>query len=220
MTRLSYDGCVDARTDEVKRVLDRYFIEVVEAYNLCPWAAAARKNGEVGVEVLFGAPDASECVEAARTALARPGVRVAMIVIPELGPTSADLRRIRDAITKRVDGVGVADFHPNAKLDLESAGRAVPFCRRSPDPLLQAVPLKILDAIRAAGTPPPQDRAKQLAMLGGYVASPRADLADKIAEDNLETLLEHHAAVQATLDDIAADRAAAYQRVGISLAYG
>ncbi len=216
MTRVAYDGCVDVRADEVRRVLERYLVEIVEAYNLCPWAASARRGGELAVDVLFGAPDAAAFAASARVLLARPETRVVMIVAPELDVTSQQLRALRDAVTAMVATVGIADFHPAAALDLATPARAVPFCRRSPDPLLQLVPLTILDAIRggAAGI----DRAKQLAMLGGYSTAPRAEVTEHIATANHATLLASSAAISATLDAIAADRAEAYARVGITAA--
>lgn len=215
MTRLAYDGCVDARTDEVRRVLDRYLVEVVEAYDLCPWAASARRSGELAIDVLFGTPDAAAFAACARVLLARPETRVAMIVAPELVATQGDLRTLKDAVTTLVPGVGVADFHPTAPLDLATPARAVPFCRRAPDPLLQLVPLSVLDAIRGGG-PHAQDRARQLAMLGGYITAPRAEVADRIAAANHASLTTHGPAIAATLAAIAVDRAAAYARVGIS----
>jgi hypothetical protein len=98
----------------------------------------------------------------------------------------------------------------------------VPFLRRAPDPLLQLVPLALIDAARAtlagAGASPAADRARQAAMLGGQAAPPR-ELSDQIAAANHVTVIAAHAAITAALDDIAADRRAAYARAGISSAY-
>ena len=51
---------------EVRRILDRYVVEVVESFHLCPWAKSARLGGEVAVEVLWGEPSVDAWVEAAR----------------------------------------------------------------------------------------------------------------------------------------------------------
>jgi hypothetical protein len=201
------------RSAEVLRILDRYLIEVVERYELCPWARAARLGGEVAAAVLWGAPPDDDWIAAAGALLARPGARVAMVVAPELAIAPAGLRALRDRVAARLPHAGVADFHPAAALDLATPARLVPFLRRAPDPLLQLVPLALLDAVRAA--PPAADRARQAQLLGGLGAPPRAGAADRIAAANHATALRHAAEIAAVLDEIAADRAAAYARAGI-----
>jgi hypothetical protein len=203
-----------ARRAEVMRVFDRYLVEVVEAYDLCPWARGARQGGEVAVEVVWGTPSEDAWGAAAEALLAREATRVAMVIAPELVVTPAELRAVRDRVAARIPVAGVAEFHPDAALDLASPARLVPFVRRAPDPLLQLVPLAILDAVRAA--PPAATLATQAQMLGGRATAPRADVADRIAATNHATVSRAHTAIEATLDAIAADRAASYARVGIS----
>jgi len=203
-----------ARSAEVRRILDRYLVEVVEAYDLCPWARSARLGGEVSAAIVWGTPSHAAWCEAAAAALAVPEARVAMIVAPELAVTPAELRAVRDAVAAHVPTAGVAHFHPDAALDLATPPRLVPFVRRSPDPLLQLVPLALLDSVR---TPPPKlDRARQAQMLLGTAPPVRVDIADRIAAANHATVAAQQAAITALLDDIAADRRAAYARVGIS----
>ena len=202
------------RSAEVRRILDRYLVEVVEAYDLCPWARAARLAGEVTVEIVWGAPAIDHWITAARAALARPATRVAMIVAPELAIDREGLRAIRDAVAAGIPTAGVAHFHPDAPLDLASPARLVPFVRRSPDPLLQLVPLALLASVR--GAPPAVARTEQAQILGGFGATPREDAAERIAAANHATVLRTHAAIAATLDAIAADRRAAYARAGIT----
>jgi hypothetical protein len=197
---------------EARRILDRYLVEVVEMYELCPWARTARLGGELAVEIVLGAPAIDDWISAAGRALARPGTRVAMVVAPELAIAPAALRAIRDEVAARV-GAGVADFHPDAALDLARPARLVPFLRRSPDPMLQLVPLALLEAMRAT---PVVDRAHQAQILGGQAAPPRDDVAARIAAANHAAVRLHHAAITATLDAIADDRRSAYERAGIS----
>lgn len=204
----------DPKSAEVRRILDRYLVEVVERYELCPWARPARLGGEVAVGILWGTPACDAWISAARSLLAEPATRVAMVVAPELAIAPAALRALRDELAAELTDAGIADFHPDAGLDLGSPARLVPFLRRSPDPLLQLVPLALLDSVR--GAPPVADRTQQAQILGGLAAAPRGDVADRIAVTNHATVAAHHAAIAATLDDIAADRAAAYARVGIS----
>jgi hypothetical protein len=202
------------RAAEVLRILDRYLVEVVERYELCPWARAARLGGEIAATVLWGAPADDDWVGAATALLARPGTRVAMVVAPELAIAPAGLRAIRDRVAARVPHAGVADFHPEAALDLATPARLVPFLRRAPDPLLQLVPLALLDTVRAA--PPAVDRIQQAQILGGLGAPPRAGAAERIAAANHATVARCWAEIAAALDEIAADRAAAYARTDIS----
>jgi hypothetical protein len=196
----------------VLRVLDRYLVEVVEAYDLCPWARPARLNGELAVGILWGEPALAEWIAAAEALLARRGVLVAMVVAPEF---SGRLRDTRDRVCAAIPSAGVADFYPDAPLDLSTPARLVPYLRRSPDPLLQLVPLALLDAVR--GPPPTAGLARQAQILGGRAAPDRGDVADRIAADNHARVSANPAALAALFESIAADRARSYARVGISV---
>lgn len=202
----------DPRQAEVLRLLDRYLVEIVETYELCPWARPARLNGELAVTVLWGEPACEEWVAAAEALLARRGVLVAMVVAPEL---HAPLRPIRTRVAAAIPTAGVADFHPDAALDLATPARLVPFLRRSPDPLLQLVPLALLDAVR--GSPPTADLARQAQILGGRVAAARGDVADRLAADNHARVAADPAAVETRFAELAADRERSYARVGINV---
>lgn len=198
---------------EVRRLLDRYLVEIVEAYELCPWAKAARVGGDLAVTIMFGTPDDDAFVAAGQRLLAG-GARVAMVIAPELAADRERLRALRDRVALRIPDAGIAEFYPDAPLELASPARLVPFLRRSPDPMLQLVPLALLASVR--GTPPTADRAEQLKMLGGSATPMRGDVADRIAADNYARVAPVHAEIEARLDDIARDRAASYARVGIS----
>ncbi|MDQ3337666.1 MAG: hypothetical protein M4D80_21090 [Myxococcota bacterium] len=200
----------DRKSAEVRRILDRYLVEIVEAYDLCPWAKSARLAGEVSVEIVWGTPALEAWEAAARAALAKPEARVAMIVAPELAIERDEFSAVRDAIAARIPTAGVADFHPRAPLDLASPSRLVPFVRRSPDPLLQLVPLAILDQVRSA--PPLASTMQQAQILGGHAAPPREDVASRIARANHATVTANAARITEILDDIAKDRLAAYMQ--------
>jgi hypothetical protein len=214
MTRSPYNSCLDIRAQEVRRLLDRYIVEVVEAYDLCPWSRSARLGGEVGIDVLWGTPTLDMWATCADALLAT-GVRVAMVVAPELACTSSELRAIRDDVSSRVKNVGVAHFHPDAPLELASPPRLVPFLRRSPDPLLQLVPLELLDSLRT-GTQVVSESTLQAQMLAGTAPVPRDDVGDLIAVANHTRVTRDAVAIQATLEDIRADRERSYARVKIS----
>jgi hypothetical protein len=215
MTRHAYNGCVPEKLAEVRRLLDRYLVEIVEAHDLCPWARSARTGGELAVDILWGTPALEDWLASARALLARPATRVAMVVAPELAATPAGLRAIRDAVAVRMPDAGIAEFHPDAAFDAATPARLVPFLRRSPDPMLQLVPLELLDRVRAY--PAVVDLAAQAQILGGIADPPRGDVADTIAADNHARVLASEAQITAVLDDIAADRRRSYARAGITV---
>lgn len=202
------------RRAEVIRVFERYLVEVVERYDLCPWARSAREQGQLGVEVLWGTPSIEEWVDAAERELARPGVKVAMVLAPQLAGGQPALRTVREQIVVRIPRTGVADFHPEAPLDLTTPARLVPFIRRSPDPLIQMVPLAILDSVRGASGG--SNIAQQAQILGGLAPPPRPDLAARIAAANHATVVASHDEIVRTLADIAEDRARSYAALEIT----
>jgi hypothetical protein len=206
---------VDEKLSEVRRLLDRYIVEIVETYDFCPWAKAARTGGEVSVEVLWGTPSVEQWTAAGKRLLALPTTRVAMVVAPEVAATPAELRSVRDQVARRIPSAGIAEFHPDAALDLASPARLVPYLRRSPDPLLQLVPLELLDRVRAY--PAVVDLMDQAQMLRGLAEPTRADVADTLADTNHARVTVDASAIAAVLDDIAADRKRSYARVGIAI---
>lgn len=202
------------RRAEVMRLLDRYLIEVVEMYDLCPWARASREKGELAVDVLWGTPTVLEWTTAARALLAQPNIRVAMVIAPELVITTSELRGVRASVASNVKSAGVADFHPDASLDLATPARLVPFVRRSPDPMLQLVPLALLDAVRTQ--PMSVDRALQAQILGGLLPPQKPDIAERIAEANHAMVSAAQTQIVAALDAIAEDRRRSYPLAGIN----
>lgn len=202
------------KSAEVLRIFERYLVEVVERHELCPWARTTREHRELAVGILWGTPSLDAWVAEAERLLAVPAARVAMVIAPELAASRVELGALRDRVAARIPSAGVAEFHPAATLDLSTPARLVPFVRRSPDPLLQLVPLALLHAVRAA--PPAVGLVEQAAMLGGHATSPRREIADRIAAANHATVTQAHAEITAALDAIAEDRRRAYARVGIT----
>ena len=205
---------MDPRRGEVLRVFERYLVEIVETYDLCPWARSARLGGELAVDVVWGTPSDDTWVAAAHALLAAPQTRVAMVIAPELDVAPAELRALRDRIAARLPAAGVAEFHPAGVLDHATPARLVPFLRRAPDPLLQLVPFAVLDAVRA-----PQlvaDRAQQAQLLVGGGGPAKQAVADRIADANHARVTPSLAELTARLAAISADRAESYARVGVS----
>ncbi|MBA3456266.1 MAG: hypothetical protein H0T42_24410 [Deltaproteobacteria bacterium] len=202
------------RRTEVLRILSRYLVEVVEAYDLCPWARRARERGELQIDIVWGTPTIGEWVTACEALSVHKQAPVAMVVAPELVIGAGKLHDLRNDVSNRIQSAGIAEFHPEAPLDLLTPARLVPYLRRSPDPLLQLVPLSLLASVR--GDSPTVDRMHQVQALGGVAVPPRRDAGDRIADDNHATVSAAHAAITSTLEDIAEDRRRSYELVGIS----
>lgn len=198
-----------ARRRDVLRILERYIIEIIEEYELCPWAPRARLGGSIGIGILWGTPSLDAWTTCSAALLAQREVQVAMVVAPELLCSSAELRSVRDDVCAQLPHAGVAHFHPDAALDLSTPARLVPTLRRSPDPMLQLVPLRVLDAVRgraavAAG------RSVQAQMLVDSVPPPKPALADQVAAVNYARALRDIDALTAKLADIRSDRDRTY----------
>jgi hypothetical protein len=212
---------------ESERVHTRYHVEVVEALRLCPWAEAARKNGQVRICVDFmRAADTAHALELLDACMRDAHVIVGMLVFPawSIGRTAfshflAAVRAADEARQARGQSqFALADFHPTAEPDLASPERLVPFLRRAPDPMLQVVRKDALDALRendASGTSFVDLSEQNLANL---LALPNAQpsLAERVARNNARTIERRGANhVGALLDAIIADRNASYRAAGL-----
>jgi hypothetical protein len=195
-----------ARAREARRLALRYLTEVVECFDLCPWAAPARARGELWLDVV----DADDVADAIARFLAAPGAVVGLVVVPTLAGPPSTLRALRDELLAGAVGrdVALADFHPAAALDRSHASRLVPFLRRSPDPMLQAV--RHADLASLHRRPPPMSAADQAAVLAGKSVPAFRDPIAEVAATNLRTFAEHEAELMVRLDDIHADRARTY----------
>jgi len=203
---------------EARRLLDRYLVEVVERWNLCPWAASSRRRGELRIEILVAPGGEPPDVAPAVDRIARdPDAALGMVVLAASSIDPAALRRLRDAAMR--PDVAIADFHPAAAGDQASPARLVPVLRRSPDPMLQVVRWAVLDAARRA--PPPPGRSEQARLLADLGAPPPPRVADAVAAANHRTVADAGLdALLAVFADLARDRAAAYAAAGVTLAPG
>lgn len=203
------------REAAVRRLLERYLVEVVEAWGLCPWAHHARLHGELAIDITWGPSCAPELAgELARRGLARPGARVVMLVFPELTGGGRAIEALRDAVARRVPEAGVAAFGPHGALDLSSPAKLVPLLRRSPDPMLQLVPFSLLDELRAQLAPP--ELGQQARVLAGLAGPPAPSLVESIARRNHAAVSPDGAApLLRVLGDLERDRAERYPAAGI-----
>ena len=202
---------IDAALErEARRLLERYQVEVVDRFGLCPWAQPARARGEVRVAIV----DAGGAGDALDAFLADAKAAIGLVVLPRFEGDARALRRLRDELlaSERARVLALADFHPDAARDDATADRLVPWLRRSPDPMLQAVRHETLASLRRATTT--LAPAAQVAAIAGRAPPPRVDPAAAVASANLALVRAQGDAVAAALDDIARDRDATYAALG------
>lgn len=195
-----------AQAREARRLVMRYLTEVVERFDFCPWAAPARAKDELWIEAV----DEDAVADAIGRFLATPGAVIGLVILPALPGPPARLRALRDELLAGAIGreVALADFHPEAPLDPSHPSRLVPYLRRSPDPMLQAVRHADLSSLHRSR--PMMSPADQALVLAGKHVAPWKDPIALVASTNLATFEAHADEVHARLADIHADRARTY----------
>jgi hypothetical protein len=196
---------VDQDVADDARAWAQRYVEVVERFDLCPWAAPARARGEVWI----GACDEADVTDALTRFDRTPTAMVGLCVLPRFAGDLADLRRLRNELCNSPLGarIALAEFHPDAPLDAASPGRLVPFLRRSPDPMLQAVRHETLSTLRRGGTT--LASADQLALMTGKHVAPPRDVAEDVADANYARMQRDGLALSAALDELITSRRAA-----------
>lgn len=209
------------------RLTERYVSEVILEFDLCPWAAPALQSDGVQISVITDFFDKTSLTEAARRCSRQllttaSEIELVLLVLPRLEVRRLDmdtlLARVREEMSKRegVASFALAAFHPVADPDTASGERFIPFLRRSPDPLIQAVRFSSLQGTadkHAGGTtfldPTALDQAT---WSGENVESLRA----RIARRNLARVLDRGLTeVQARLDEICEDRQRTHRALGL-----
>jgi hypothetical protein len=217
--------------EAVIRIYERYAVEVVEAFDLCPWAERARRSGRVRPHILLDTDPAEfrSSLEAIQQLAAPPEVEVGLLVYPRFRLNRKDfehyLRILRQADSDRHEPgqapFAMAAFHPHAPPDLGHADRLVPFVRRSPDPTIQLVRKSVLDDVNGgvrSGTS--YVDVSQMALTRPVPQLPVRDTTSVrqwIAERNLVTIERvRPETLEAIFADIQRDRDATYARLGLS----
>jgi hypothetical protein len=194
---------------ETRRLNERYVIEIVERFGLCPWADRARREGRVDTLVFEQTdPDVFDPSLAAMLALAdRTTCDVALFIYPRIALNRLDFehfaRRLRalDAARHAPGEIpfAMAVFHPDAPPVLTNPDRLVPFLRRTPDPTLQLVRETTLARLRGdahgtsfygpavfvrgtTGQPAPEPDVRERIARANY------DTVTGVGIDNLETV--------------------------------
>lgn len=209
---------------EALRVYRRYALEVVEGFDLCPWAAYARRDGRVAECVILAENPADPQQSLALLSALLPAAKteIALFIYPDfeldrLGFESfVRTLRERDAARYEVGEIpfAMAAFHPDARADLEDADRLIPFLRRTPDPTIQLVRQSALDRVRGSS----QEGTSffdlsNLALLPLPQKEPLS-LRQRIGQANLDTAVKVGVeALESVLTDIRRDRDEAYARV-------
>lgn len=215
----------------VIRIYERYAIEVVERFDLCPWAERARRTGRVKPHVVFESDptDPAPSLAAISELAADDRVEVGLLIYPRFRLDRRDfehyVRVLRQVESERHEpgraAFAMAAFHPRAEPDLGHPDRLVPFVRRSPDPTIQLVRKSALDEVNRsarAGTSFVDVRRMGLAFrAGGPETSEPSSVRQWVAERNRVSVGRvGPEALEAIFADIARDREHAYAGLGLS----
>ena len=185
---------------EALRVYRRYALEVVEGFDLCPWAAYARRDGRVVEHVILAENQAEPAQSLAHLArlVNEPKTEIALFIYPDLELDRLGFEsfvrtlRERDAARYPVGEIpfAMAAFHPDARADLGDADRLIPFLRRTPDPTILVVRQTGIERVR--GNSHEGTAFFDLTTLG-VAPMPQKEplsLRQRIGQANLETTLE------------------------------
>lgn len=206
---MSYSSHQLAHLDsETRRLCRRYIEEVVLRFSLCPWAEAALRKKSVQISVITDIYSSTQQLnEAARAVFSvmqresRSSSELLLIVLPRAHLTRLEMDDLLRAVralqrpNNRPLGDGevelapfaLAAFHPAAEADTATAERLIPYLRRSPDPMIQAVRNSVLAKIE------PKDGSGTAYFdlenldLSSLERPPRESLRLRVAKANLET---------------------------------
>lgn len=207
------------------RINSRYVSEVIEAFDLCPWASSVRDGAGLERRVLLAAEDTpvlrTELLALIEELAGEEGVDIGLLIFPNLDITPGAFRALVAAMEsgharahpRSEMPMAMADFHPRAALDLSSAARLVSFIRRAPDPTIQLVRRSAMARVgnrENEGSMFAESLAAFMPLMG---TAPKASVSDNIARNNLRTVERVGVAtIEAILENIADDRERAYAR--------
>ncbi len=146
---MSPDNPRDLLRREAQRLHQRYLIEVVERFSICPWAKAARVQDRMRTHVVTERWRAADTLRPVIEDWAGDDrVEVAFVIAPLFAGTRQAFASWASTVASlREDVFLSAPFHPAPQ------ARTIPFLRRTPDPTLQLVRRATLDVIRAQDPP-------------------------------------------------------------------
>ena len=224
MPEMSSGGHERALRNEALRVYRRYMLEVVEGFTLCPWAAAARRDGHVVEAVILAEnqADPRQSLTLLDSLKNELETDIALFIYPDLELDRLGFEsfvrtvRERDAARHEVGTIpfAMAAFHPDARPDPSEPERLIPFLRRTPDPTIQVVRRTALDRVR--GSSQEGTSFFDLSNLGSLPLPQKepVSLRQRIAQANLDTALEVGIdTLEALFQDIRRDREESYARI-------
>jgi hypothetical protein len=210
---------------QAERLYGRYASEVVERFNLCPWAQHARATGRVRLRV-FTETDVN-VLDPSLRAIAEfapeTHYEVALFIYPRI-----DLERRRFEYfvrsLQRADAAqhplgeqpfAMAAFHPEASAEFGSTERLIPFLRRTPDPTVQLVRRSVLEGARAAAGEGTEFVDMQTLDIQALLSAPPVmSTRQRIAEQNYQTVRRVGVAeLETAFSDIQRDRRETYARL-------
>lgn len=212
----------DELARETVRLYRRYAVEVVERFTFCPYAARAREDGSAKEVVLFDTTlDVARTLEPVRALALDSHVEVAFLLFPLVRVDRLALSRfvqsLRSAHQAEPGGLVLTmeGFHPTADVDTSSAGRVVPFLRRTPDVTIQLTRLSSLERVRRA-TPSGTGYVDPLRIdVSALLRAPtEVPVSERIAATNLATVKERETQIAEALAVIQADHAQTRARLG------
>jgi hypothetical protein len=214
----------DALRREALRVYKRYALELVEGFDLCPWAASARRKGSVVERVILAenSLDPQQSLELLAALVHEPKTEIALFIYPDLELDRLGFEsfvrtlRERDGARYEVGEIpfAMAAFHPDARPDATDPDRLIPFLRRTPDPTIQVVRQTALDRVRGHS-----QEGTSFVDLATLTALPipqkePVSLRQRISQANLETALRVGVErLETLLSDIRRDRDESYAKL-------
>ena len=220
----SPDEKAAATTREAIRLFRRYQVEIVEAFNLCPWAQRARSEGAIAERVfLQSTPDLDPILTAVRELSPQSNVELCIFLFPNLAVDKPSFDRFVSQLVREDaehHGPGripfaMAAFHPEASADMTTPDRLIPFLRRTPDPTIQLVRSSVLERVKSGkgdGTRFVDFASLDLADLSALAAT--KSVRQRIGEANLETVQSSGVErLERITESISRDRAQSYSRI-------
>ena len=145
----------EVREDVVTRALrrnDRFLIDIVEAFSLCPFARGTRTTDKLAREVIEEPLDPP-----ALTAYVRKyddaAADIILLILPTYAGAPKAFERYLDELRRADEAVrpplfAMAPFHPQTVYHTDTPQRMVGLFRRSPDPTIQLVRFTAIDSAK------------------------------------------------------------------------
>ncbi len=196
---------------------------------MCPWAREAREDGRVDVRAVLDAdPDPQAMLEIVDAIAADEATEIGIMLFPQVDLGRAAWERFHsrlrnldaDRYEYGVSPMTSAAFHPEGEPNAGSGDLLKPLIRRSPDPLIQLVRVRVLDAVRGERTGGTtvldvgDIAGLDLDAIKALSVKPKS-VSQVVADSNLRTVRRMGVArVVELLDDIRRDRDETYARLG------